>query len=120
MHSSHLLLEEPIRMASILKPSKSVSDPLIHIQFLSGSFGNKIQLKVPCLHVFLDKVLTVTQEAFWKLGKRLLSSLNDLMGIPVIQNSYSPLMELAKQYEEEQESASATKKLHQKRQFITI
>ncbi|KAH0919205.1 hypothetical protein HID58_026865, partial [Brassica napus] len=41
-------------------------------------------------------VLTVTQEAFWKLGKRLLSSLNDLMGIPVIQNSYSPLMELAK------------------------
>ncbi|KAH0852764.1 hypothetical protein HID58_090783 [Brassica napus] len=65
-------------------------------------------------------VLTVTQEAFWKLGKRLLSSLNDLMGIPVIQNSYSPLMELAKQYEEEQESASATKKLHQKRQFITI
>jgi hypothetical protein len=25
MHSSHLLLEEPIRMASILEPSKAVS-----------------------------------------------------------------------------------------------
>ena len=27
MHSNHLLLEEPIRMASILEPSKSVSIP---------------------------------------------------------------------------------------------
>ncbi|KAG5410352.1 hypothetical protein IGI04_006671 [Brassica rapa subsp. trilocularis] len=89
MHSSHLLLEEPIRMASILKPSKSVSNPLIHIQFLSGSFGNKIQLKVPCLH----------------------GAYSDSRG----------LLEARKeQYEEEQESASATKKLHQKRQFITI
>lgn len=26
MHSNHLLLEEPIRMASILEPSKAVSD----------------------------------------------------------------------------------------------
>ncbi|KAH0864890.1 hypothetical protein HID58_082101 [Brassica napus] len=35
MHSSHLLLEEPIRMASILEPSKSVNDPLIFLVLIS-------------------------------------------------------------------------------------
>ncbi|KAH0885261.1 hypothetical protein HID58_061357, partial [Brassica napus] len=59
-----------------------------------GSLVRNIKILFP--FYVCHQVLTVTQEAFWKLGKRLLSSLNDLMGIPVIQNSYSPLMELAK------------------------
>ncbi|WZZ05707.1 hypothetical protein YC2023_053140 [Brassica napus] len=87
MHSSHLLLEEPIRMASILKPSKSLKGREIEYDFLElnspvplyncdqqGCFDSVARIG--------SLVLTVTQEAFWKLGKRLLSSLNDLMGIP--------------------------------------
>ena len=50
-----------------------------YLFFAKVSWGN---IKILFPFYVCHQVLTVTQEAFWKLGKRLLSSLNDLMGIP--------------------------------------
>ena len=36
MHSNHLLLEEPIRMASILEPSKAVRFSIPNFDFFFG------------------------------------------------------------------------------------